>query len=561
MTVVRPNPVPPEPASSRKTGLPRPDGRGRCQVSVGPAGARKKFTFPREVSQFEAAQRRDMLREVHEAFGGWSPLAVQIAESVRKGEPADVTPGEYRAAGNPFGPIPDDPPPHVRSKGRQARIRAAVRGKLARHIPKDLLLHEADRPGGDRRGVIHKLRSNVTVGYRSAAKLVELGEQIPPPPDDLPPAAALAMGAAQVVKNPIRAVSVPGRFHEQLNRYLAAVKVEAPGASDRHAKVRQLLARHPDVALAALDLDACRSMLDLWRSRPESRQGGRYTVKRARQMVAELMRIWRWMHLDGSCGWREPADLPRLDRQIAQDTPAERAAAGTGIVRTFTINDLSSLMRHGDELDRLTLALGLNLAGGAAEIGRLTWGHLHPPGAHPWAGQGLDVPDADHGWVGFVRAKSGVAGWWPMWSETAARLASWQASEENVAGSAPPAGSRVLKTNAGPLYRDGGGGATALKNAQATFAKRWSALRARCRSAGDDVPKLPFGTIRKQFSGWATGAGVPAEVNDTVLCHGSPHPSGPLLFRHYSSRPWAAAFDAVRQYGVHLRPVLAAGEQ
>ena len=95
-----------------------------------------------------------------------------------------------------------------------------------------------------------------------------------------------------------------------------------------------------------------------------------------------------------------------------------------------------------------------------------------------------------------------------------------------------------------------------LKNTQSLFAKRWTALRRRCEKAGDPVPKLTFGTIRKQFSEWATKAGIPAEVNDTVLCYGTPHPSGPLLLRHYSSRPWAAAFEATRKYGCSLSTVL-----
>ncbi|QDT17223.1 hypothetical protein [Alienimonas californiensis] len=547
----------PKPAASRKTGLPKPDSRGRCQVSVGPAGSRRKFTFPREVSQVEAARRRDVLRTVHEAFGEWSPLAVEIAESVRQGELIDVSPAAYRAAGNPFGPVPDGAPPDVLSKPREAQVRAAVRSRLARHIPADLLLHEADRPGGDRAGVVRRLKMGVKAGYQSAAKLVELGEQVPPPPNDLAPAAAVVMGAASVVKNPAAPVSVPGTLHEQFNRYLAAVQAEARGASDRHAKVRQLIARHPDTPLAALDLDACRAMIDFWRARPESRRGGRYTVKRARQMVAELMLALNWMHLDGECGWREPADLPRLNRKVDADTPAERAATGTGVVRTFTNDELAKLLRHGDALDQLMLVLGLNLAGGAAEVGRLTWGHLYPPGPHPWAGEGLDVPDSSHGWAGFVRAKSGVAGWWPLWRETAALLNGWRESETVRNGSPPADGSRVLVVDSGPLYRDGGSGRTALKNAQSLVAKRWSAQRTRCEKAGGAVPRLPFGTVRKQFSGWATKAGVPAEVNDTVLCHGSPHPSGPLLFRHYSSRPWSAAFEAVERYGRHLRPALA----
>ena len=116
------------------------------------------------------------------------------------------------------------------------------------------------------------------------------------------------------------------------------------------------------------------------------------------------MTFLRWVRLDGTCGWREPADLDKLDRTIDPDTPAEKAAKGTGLVVTLPAADLGFLLRHGDALDRVTTLLALNTAGGAGEVGRLTRDNLHPAGPHPWSGEGLDAPPAEHGRVFGARA-------------------------------------------------------------------------------------------------------------------------------------------------------------
>ncbi|MFH5805927.1 hypothetical protein [Alienimonas sp. DA493] len=544
--------MPTPPTSDRVTrasGLPRRDRRrNRYTLSVGGRGDRRRWHVPGDVPPAEAAARRERIRAVYEAEGRWTDVAVHLADQIRTTGSADPRGAGQMAA-------------EAARRATGAVISASWGLHLIRRLHQGVpMTDEAEGDSDAAKSARRRLRQTVISGYEAAVRLDALGEPIPPPPNDLPDAAALAAGAARIVRTGAPPRSVEGTLHGALTRYLAHVRDEAPRSADRHAKIRALLTRHDDLQLAALDLDACRRIVDYWRRRPENlRTGDRYTAKRARQMVAEALRFLRWLHLDGDSAWREPADLHRLDRRVSADTPDERTAAGTGMVETFSADDLAKLLRHGDCADRLLLTLALNVSGGAAEAGRVAWGHLHPAGRHPWAVQGLDVPPAEHGWIGFVRAKSGVMGWWPMWETTARLLAEARA---RAGAEDAPSDRRVLLTSAGrPLYRDGGGGYSALKNAQAGVAKRWTALRKRCEEAGDPVPNLPFGAVRKAFPGWATQAGVTADAVETVLCHGSPHPSGPLLYRHYSSRPWRAAFAAVREYGDYLERPLTAGFQ
>jgi hypothetical protein len=72
------------------------------------------------------------------------------------------------------------------------------------------------------------------------------------------------------------------------------------------------------------------------------------------------------------------------------------------------------------------------------------------------------------------------------------------------------------------------------------------------------VRSLPFGTLRNQLPDWLGGEQAKAVVASVALCHGIPHEGDKLLYRHYSNKPWAALFQAQRDYREHLRPMFEA---
>lgn len=90
----------------------------------------------------------------------------------------------------------------------------------------------------------------------------------------------------------------------------------------------------------------------------------------------------------------------------------------------------------------------LNTAHGAAELGRVTWDDLFLHQDHPWRSQGLHV-DAGGDWMGFLRPKSDVLGWWRLWPETVALIEEWKPEAERLLGRKIKDTDRLILTEAG----------------------------------------------------------------------------------------------------------------
>ena len=111
---------------------------------------------------------------------------------------------------------------------------------------------------------------------------------------------------------------------------------------------------------------------------------------------------------------------------------------------------------------------------------------------------------------------------------------------------------RIMLTDKGAnLYRD------SSRNAQSSFSNEWSRLRSRVAKAEgkDAIPKLPFGTLRDQFSNWLGSDQNRAVIASVALAHGIPHKGDKLLYKHYSNRPWAHLFEAQKEYRQALQPM------
>lgn len=354
---------------------------------------------------------------------------------------------------------------------------------------------------------------------------------------------------------------IVGTFHEALTAYEEKRRKDFTSAegfdgSGHHpiGLICKMRERMEDFALAELDLTRCQRQFDFWRDRPENLKSAKrlpLNKKTCKNYLGELGRFFEWLHLSNQFAWRKPADFGSLERHI-RSLPSDRRSKHIIEIDTFSVDELKILLIHATVFERFLLVWCLNCAHGAAEMGRVAWEDVFLHTEHPWVKQGLQVETSkEDSWCGFLRPKSDVLGWWLLWPETVKLLEWWRSERLRLKKRDLSDAERVLITkNEQSLYRD------ESKNAQSGFANAWSHLTDRVgRNSEIKVRYRAFGTLRNQLSNWLGGEQAKAIVASVALCHGIPHQGDKLLFKHYSNRPWAALFQAQREYRQYLAPM------
>lgn len=496
-------------AETRRMKLPKRNSKGQCVIKVGPRTDYRVFKFARSVSDKEVEQRRDRLKEVFEACGGWNDLSNVIAEHVRKG----VVPV----------PLPDKE--FCRFLGVQYDGWVQWRLVLVSHMPTIpwATLGESTINKGILGGIRHLAMGRLNEAAETIASVDRTSNKVVAP--------------------------IPGSFQEALKAYQSHAESEDPTNYDRHGKIRQLIERHPDRPLATLGIDACRDLFLYWRQRPHRHDGkGQYTEKRSREQLSELIRFLEWLHLSEAFEWREPEDFHRLERSIFKDTTTRKSILNSKIP-IFKIEDLATLIRHAEMPEKLWIVWCLNNSHGAAEVGRVQWEDIYLNQDHPWRAKGLNIWEGGN-WTGFLRPKTDVLGWWMLWPETVELLLEWREQCRSIFGREVASEDTVIVRETGkPLYGMN-------KNAQSAFYNQFSRLKRKCKRMGFPVADLPPGTLRDQFSDWCGGDEADATVASVALAHGIPHKGDKLLYRHYSNRPWKRLFEKQQEFREYCRPVL-----
>jgi integrase len=349
---------------------------------------------------------------------------------------------------------------------------------------------------------------------------------------------------------------VVGTFHEALDRYKQylddqlARNLEPATVEQRRSQIKYLKQAHRDRPLAVLDLAECRLLLGHWTSVPSKSDAERYSRTTCKHRVSELKMFFDWLHASNDFGWRKPEDFDTISRKIKKLPGKKRSLLEIVAKRTFTVEQLATINRHCDSLDRLLLYLGLNCSFGAAESGRLEKEDLFLKQQNPigylWKHFDFTSSDGDS-WIGYLRPKTGVAGMWWLWPETVRALEKWL--EERPSTSQP----RIVVTSKGnSLYRD------ESKNAQSGFQARWTDLLNRARAKDTSLPKFPFGTLRDQFSDWLVYKHK-SETASIALAHGTPFKDDLMLC--YANLPFPTLFEEQKEYRKFLRPVFDAAKK
>ena len=497
-------------AQTRNSRTPQRDDRNRTVVKVGGRDDYRVFRFSDSVSPKELEARRTRLKDVYAACGGWNDLSNFIAPYVHKGV------------------VPVPLPPSELSSILGVKFDGWVqwRAVLVSHLPSIpwAVLGESS---------VHP----AVLGAIRHLKTVELNE-----------AAAVI---ADIDRRPrAEAKPIPGTLHEALDTYEAYAKKLQPHNYDRHGKVRQLKERHSDQPLATLGLDACRSLINYWRQRPPRHDGkGQYSNKRSREQLRELERFFEWLHLSEEYAWLEPEGFSRLERSIINEGNGRKSILESKMP-VFSLDDLATLVRFAGMPEKLWIVWCLNTSHGAAEVGRVQWEDIYLDQDHPWREKGLNIWEGGN-WIGFLRPKTDVLGWWMLWPETVELLRTWKEQCRDIFGrDVIPQDMLIVRDSGSPLYNE------ESKNAQAAFANQLNRLKEDCRRMGFPVADLPPGTLRDQFPDWCGGDEGDATVASVQLTHGVPHKGDKLLYKHYANRPWRKLFEKQEQFRTYCRPVL-----
>ncbi len=210
---------------------------------------------------------------------------------------------------------------------------------------------------------------------------------------------------------------IPGTLHEALDACTQDILRHnvAPGTSEptsyglrRLQRVNDYKLHHANIALLSLNYDACKAMVDHWRSRPPRRDGKPTSHDNSRHHVGELMRFFRWLDSSSAYRWQMPRGLEKVERKIPKTDGERRLSSVTKDI--YFVEELAELSRHATPVERLVLYLGLNCAMGAAELGRLLKGDFLLHQAHPYAERLHFNSTPEDSFIQFLRPKTHVFG-------------------------------------------------------------------------------------------------------------------------------------------------------
>ena len=317
---------------------------------------------------------------------------------------------------------------------------------------------------------------------------------------------------------------IPGTLHEALEAYTQDIRRHnvGPGTSEptsyglrRLQRVEAFKDNHPDIALHSLNYDACKAMVDHWRSRPPRLDGRPTGHDNSRHHVGELIRFFKWLDSSSAYHWQMPRGLERVERKIPKTDGERRLSAITKDI--YTIEELAELNRHATPVERLVLYLGLNCAMGAAELGRLLKGDLLLHQAHPYAERLHLNSTPEDSFIRFLRPKTHVFGEWLLWNETV-RMIQWGLEESSRLKS-----DLLFVSDRGqPWYRE------RTKNPHSKFSNVWTGLIRRVRKSDLEFRHLPVGTLQDTLPDLLRHR-YSDEIASLTLAHGSPFHGDSLL--------------------------------
>ncbi len=163
----------------------------------------------------------------------------------------------------------------------------------------------------------------------------------------------------------------------------------------------------PNVALSQLDQDACEKLYKTLRERPTKADGSHYSKKYCQHLISCLTLALEAADTGDTFRWELPKKFHKVKTKVARVEADDQKPIE---IPNFTITDLCILWQVARPQERLLLALGLNCAMGADQIGRLTIDRCHLK------------EDGKVSYIKSRRYKKDVMGLWRLFGSTKALI-------------------------------------------------------------------------------------------------------------------------------------------
>jgi hypothetical protein len=298
-------------------------------------------------------------------------------------------------------------------------------------------------------------------------------------------------------------------------------------------RLRYLKQAHDDMPLWKLQLPQIELIVSHWRNRPKTQRGKRCSADHARDMLKELWGFLKWLDKHQNYRWTKPRgleDVKRTPVKLTKDTTVFQ----TTTVETYSPDELATIANHADEFGKALIAVCVNCAFGASEVGQWSTSKIVLNTAHPHADKvGIAADDRDS-WIVGPRPKTGVYGEHLLWEEVATAIEPYLDGREVL----------PITRIGTQWYR------THSRNPQSKFGNWWSRL---VKKAG--VRPLPFGSLRDVLPN-KLRQDYSEDVASIALQHGSLGEDD--LLKCYANVPFKKLFDATRELRQHFEPLLKA---
>ena len=297
---------------------------------------------------------------------------------------------------------------------------------------------------------------------------------------------------------------------------------------------------HADCQLWQIDIGAIEKMVSYWRNRPLTKRGNRCSIDHATKMVQQIYRLLRWLDKQPKYRWTMPRgaeDLKRAPIRLPEDDRNHATAFRSTIKHTYTPEQLAMLAQDADDFGRALVAVCVNCAFGASEVGQWSTKEYHLFAEHPHAAAlGITSDDTDS-WIVGKRSKTGIYGEHLLWEEVARAVQPFLDGREVL----------VVTSSGKPLYR------AHSKNAQSGFGNWWRHRLDRVQEKHSNFPRLPFGSLRDLLPN-VLRREYSDEVASLALQHGKL--SSDDLLDCYANLPFRKLFEATRELRMMFKPFL-----